>query len=119
MICPSCGEKVTESVRHCPHCGIALNARSVRMARAINNCGWIARRALGGFFAGGIGWILAIAFSRTASFDGTKPLAFSDLLNFFPGGQALSGAIAGCFIGAVGGMIERSAYKSFLGGILG
>jgi hypothetical protein len=89
------------------------------MAKVVNNCGWIARRSLGGFFAGGIGWIISIAVSRTVGMEGPRQVSFTEMLDFFPGGFPLSGAIAGCFVGTVGGMIERSAYKSFLGGALG
>lgn len=119
MICPSCGEKLTGSLKHCTHCGIAITARSAQVAKMINNGGWVARRAIGGFFAGGIGWIFAIAVSRTLGFEGASSATFLDLLNFFPGREPMATAIAGCFIGTVGGMIERSAYKSCLGGFLG
>lgn len=121
MICPSCSERLQDSVKHCVHCGIAITRRSVQMAAVINNCGWIARRSLGGFFAGAIGFLLAIAVNRvtvTLAAEAQSP-SFSDLLNFFPGQSVFSSAIAGCFIGTVGGMIERSAYKTFLGGLLG
>lgn len=122
MICPSCSEQLPDTVKHCIHCGIAITRRSVQMAKIINNCGWVARRALGGFVAGGTGCLLSIAVSRaTLVMDPSANISqdFSGLLKFFPGQMPFATAIAGCFIGTVGGMIERSAYKSFLGGILG
>lgn len=119
MICPSCNESLTQNVKHCNHCGIAITKRSVQAAKIINNLGWIARRSLGGFFAGGIGFIISIAVARTLSLEGASTVVFTDILELFPGNTVISTAIAGCFIGTVGGMIERSAYKSFLGGVLG
>jgi len=119
MICPSCNDRLLESVKHCTHCGIAITRRSVQVAQIIHNCGWIARRALGGFFAGGMGWLISIAVSRTVELDHANAASFVEMLDLFPGKSILSCAIAGCFIGTVGGMIERSAYKSFLGGLLG
>jgi hypothetical protein len=108
MICPSCSETLPESVRHCVHCGIAITRRSVQMAKIINNFGWVARRSLGGFFAGALGWILAIAVSRTIQFESVSTVSLTQLLDFFPGRTVVPSAIAGCFIGTVGGMIERS-----------
>lgn len=121
MICPSCSERLSNSVKHCIHCGIAITHRSVQMAKIFNNCGWVARRALGGFFAGGMGWIISIAVARVnfITSKGTGSPTLTEWLSFFPGQSHFSCAIAGCFLGTVGGMIERSAYKAFLGGLLG
>lgn len=121
MICPSCSERLQDSVKHCVHCGIAITRRSVQMARIVNNSAWVARRALGGFFAGAMGWLIAIAVSRVGfvTGGGGDHPSFTQILDFFPGQTPFPSAIAGCFIGTVGGMIERSAYKSFLGGLLG
>src|SRR5207244_2159917 len=77
------------------------------------------RRSLGGFFAGGAGWVLATAVSRTLYFTEGGTVSFTTLLDFFPGKLPASSSIAGAIIGTVGGMIERSAYKSMLGGFLG
>jgi len=89
------------------------------MAKIINNCGWVAHRALGGFFAGAMGWMLSIAVSRAIGFEGEFPITYNQLLDFFPGKSPVSTAISGCFIGTVVCMIEHSAYKSFLGCLLG
>lgn len=119
MICPSCNEQLTGQPKHCTHCGIAINQRSVQVARIINNFGWVARRSLGGYFSGAVGCMLSIAVARTLNFDTSPQDAFARMLDFFPGQIPTTTAIAGCFVGAVGGMIERSTYKCFLGGVLG
>lgn len=121
MICPSCGDALGESVKHCIHCGIGITRRSVQMAQVINNCGWVARRALGGFFAGSTGCLIAMAVVRAgAAADGSgASRSLTEVLAQFPGQQPFATAIAGCFFGVVGGIIERSAYKSLLGGGLG
>ncbi|OGR96176.1 MAG: hypothetical protein A2902_00600 [Elusimicrobia bacterium RIFCSPLOWO2_01_FULL_64_13] len=119
VTCPACGRRLAEAVKHCTHCGVAITPRSLAVSRIINNLGWIGRRALGGFFAGGTGWVLAIAVSRTLKFDSAATDPFVHMLNLFPGNTVLSTAIAGAFIGTVGGMIEQSTYKVFLGGALG
>lgn len=119
MICPSCSESLTDRPEHCTHCGIAINHRSVQVAKMIGNFGWVARRSLGGYFAGAVGCTVAIAVARTMQFESASTDAFARMLDYFPGQIPVSTAVAGCFIGAVGGMIERSTYKCFLGGILG
>lgn len=119
MICPSCSETLNDEVRHCIHCGIGINRRSVLAAAVINNFGWVARRSLGGYFAGATGCVMAIAVARTMSFAQEGAVDFSRLLEFFPGQAPFPAAIAGCFVGSVGGMIERSTYKAILGGLLG
>ena len=119
MTCPSCGEPFSGGSKHCVHCGIALTRGSVQLAKVINNCGWVARRALGGFFAGGLGFLLALAVSRILRFQSGASLSFPQFLELFPGQSAFPSAIGACFVGTVGGMIERSAYKCFLGGLLG
>lgn len=121
MICPSCSERFPAPAKHCIHCGIAITRRSVQMAQLVNNSGWIARRALGGFFAGACGWMLAMAVMRIhlLSAESTVMNSLSDLLKFFPGQTPFTTAIGGCFLGTVGGIIERSGYKAFLGGFLG
>ena len=119
MVCPSCGELFKDSVKHCTHCGIAITRRSVLAAQIIQNFGWIGRRSLGGFFSGGVAWVLAIAVSRTLYFTGHGDVTFTTLLDFFPGKFPVTSGVAGAIIGTVGGMIERSAYKTLLGGLLG
>ncbi len=119
MICPSCSESLADRPAHCTHCGIAINQRSIQVAKVIGNFGWVARRALSGFSAGAVGCTVAIAIARTLQFESVSTDAFARTLDYFPGQIPLSTAVAGCFIGTVGGMIERSTYKCFLGGILG
>ncbi len=117
--CPSCGQPLKDAGKHCTRCGISITPRSLELAQVILNLGWIARRSLGGFLAGGVGWILATAISRTVYFTATGTPEFSAILDFFPGKVPGATAIAGAFVGTVGGMIEGSAYKCFLGGFLG
>jgi MFS family permease len=57
--------------------------------------------------------------ARILRFQADASLSFAQFLGLFPGQSAFPSAIAACFIGTVGGMIERSAYKCFLGGLLG
>ncbi len=119
MICPSCNDTLLEEARYCVHCGVGITRRSVQVVLWIANGAWVARRALGGLFTGAIGCVISFAVLRTISFQGGMQYGMNDLLNFFPGQSLASTAILGCFVGAVGGMIERSVYKSFLGGFLG
>lgn len=119
MTCPSCGRQFKSDIKHCTHCGIAITLKSVEISQVVQNLGWIARRSLAGFFAAGVGSVLAVAVSRTLHFSQEGPADFSALLGFFPGRDPGATAIAGAFIGAVGGMMERSGYKAFLGGALG
>ncbi len=91
------------------------------MVQVINNCGWVARRALGGFFSGATGCVIAMAVGRAgAAADGMgQSASLTEILAQFPGQHPFATAIAGCFFGTVGGIIERSAYKAILGGWLG
>ena len=119
MTCPSCGRQFKSDISHCTHCGIAITLKSVEISQVVQNLGWIARRSLAGFFAAGVGCVLAVAVSRTLHFTAEGSADFNVLLGFFPGRDPGATAIAGAFIGAVGGMMERSGYKAFLGGALG
>ena len=64
MYCPSCERHMPDENKYCGKCGMFLNTTSDHFAHASINIGWILRRALGGFFAGGISWIVAWALAR-------------------------------------------------------
>ncbi|MDD5687281.1 MAG: hypothetical protein PHE88_05555 [Elusimicrobia bacterium] len=108
MICPSCGNVTETSDKYCYRCGLAVTLRSQQLLSVVGTFSWIMRRALGGMFAGIIGWVLSIALSRAI---GSSSSIVVHLV--------VGGAIGGAFLGNVGGIIEHSSYKAFLGGILG
>ncbi|MBN1383600.1 MAG: hypothetical protein JW983_01795 [Elusimicrobia bacterium] len=110
MICPSCGNVAESNDKHCNRCGLALTAKSQHLFNAIGTFSWIMRRALGGMFAGIIGWVVSIALNRAMIIEPSYSLTFHMVYRF---------AIIGAFLGSVGGIIEHSSYKAFLGGILG
>ncbi|OGS45691.1 MAG: hypothetical protein A2539_08030 [Elusimicrobia bacterium RIFOXYD2_FULL_34_15] len=108
MICPSCGNISEQDDKFCSRCGLFVTAQTQKLFSSVSTFSWIMRRALGGMFAGVIGWILSIALSRTI---GTSSSMTVHLI--------VGGAIGGAFLGNVGGIIEHSSYKALLGGILG
>ena len=110
MICPSCSNVADSAEKYCSRCGLALTTRSQKLLSAAGTFSWIMRRALGGMFAGIIGWMLSIALNRVMSMDTAPSLTVELLVRF---------AIVGTFLGNVGGIIERSSYKALLGGVLG
>lgn len=69
---------------------------------------WSLRRAVGGAFAAGVGWEVALAFTR---------VVFPGMDLSLP--QPLFYAIAGLFIGAAGGLMERSTRLAARGMALG
>lgn len=108
MHCPSCEKQMPDTSAYCGRCGMFLNKTSSRMMNMSINVGWMLRRSMGGFTAGAISWIFAMALVRTVG------------LNSGPGLHSfLLCVITGIFLGTVGGIIEDSSYKAFLGGILG
>ncbi|HAM39671.1 MAG: hypothetical protein A2474_02505 [Elusimicrobia bacterium RIFOXYC2_FULL_34_12] len=108
MICPSCGNVSEQNDKYCNRCGLVVSVKTQKLFDSVGTLSWIMRRALGGMFAGIIGWILSIALSRTI---GSSSSMIVHLV--------VGGAIGGAFLGNVGGIIEHSSYKAFLGGILG
>jgi len=108
MLCPSCEKQMPDAGKFCGRCGLFLNKTSGKLLQLSINTGWIIRRSMGGFAAGAIGWVLAMAVVRTVG------------LNSGPGFHSfLLCVITGTFLGTVGGIIEDSGYKAFLGGLLG
>lgn len=107
MICPSCGNVSTPNDKHCSRCGLSLTIKSQRVFSAIGTFSWIMRRALGGMFAGIIGWMISQLLIQMGSSSS------------IPVNLVVGCAVGGAFLGTVGGIIERSSYKAFLGGALG
>ena len=108
MICPSCSNVSNQEDKYCSRCGLAMTVRSQKLFNAIGTFSWIMRRALGGMFAGTIGWMLSIALSRAIGSESSMVVHL-----------VIGGAIGGAFLGNVGGIIEHSSYKALMGGILG
>lgn len=108
MFCPSCEKQMPDESGYCGRCGMFLNKASSNFMKLSINIGWILRRSMGGFAAGAVGWVFAMAVSRIVG------------VNSGPGlHEFLLCVIIGIFLGTVGGIIEDSSYKAFLGGILG
>ena len=108
MYCPSCENLMDDKSKYCGKCGMFLNKKSILLVHLSINFSWIWRRSWAGFAAGFIGWVVALGISRMIG------------QNIAPHLNSLfSGLICGVFLGSVGGIIEESGYKAFLGGILG
>ncbi|MEW6555897.1 MAG: hypothetical protein AB1349_00910 [Elusimicrobiota bacterium] len=108
MICPSCGNVADITDRYCSRCGLAMTVKSQKLFYAVGTFSWVMRRALGGMFAGVLGWLLSIALSRAIGATSSMTVHL-----------VVGGAIGGAFLGNVGGIIEHSSYKALLGGLLG
>ncbi|MFH1378968.1 MAG: hypothetical protein ABII23_01700 [bacterium] len=108
MFCPSCEKQMPDMSSYCGRCGMFLNKTSSNFMKLSINIGWILRRSMGGFAAGAVAWVFAMAVSRTVGIDSGPGLH-----------EFLLCVITGIFLGTVGGIIEDSSYKAFLGGILG
>lgn len=108
MYCPSCEKLMADDLKYCGHCGMPLNKRSERLARFTMNFAWVWRRSWAGFASGFIGWIIVFTISRMI-----KPEISPMMINLF------SGMICGIFLGTAGGIVEESAYKALIGGVLG
>jgi ribosomal protein L40E len=99
---------MADDSKYCGHCGMSLNRTSERLVHLSMNFSWIWRRSWAGFASGFIGWIIVFSISRMVG-SGISPSA----VNLF------SGMICGVFLGTVGGIVEESGYKAFIGGLLG
>jgi hypothetical protein len=108
MFCPSCENLMADDSKYCGRCGMSLNKKSERLVHLSLNFSWIWRRSWGGFASGFIGWIIVFTISRMMKQD-IGPV----MINLF------SGMICGVFLGTVGGIIEESSYKAFVGALLG
>ncbi|MFH1260037.1 MAG: hypothetical protein ABII74_09595 [Elusimicrobiota bacterium] len=108
MFCPSCENLMPDEDKYCGRCGMFLNEKSKLLARLSLDFAWICRRGSGGFVCGFVGWIIVFIISRMVKQD------IGDALT-----NVFCGMISGVFLGTTGGIIEESAYKAFVGGILG
>lgn len=108
MHCPSCDNPMPDDYAYCGRCGLFLNKTSERAGRFGRDFSWIWRRGWGGFAAGFVGWIIVFFLSRMVG-QNVGPL----MNNVF------AGMICGVFLGAAGGILESSAYKTVAGGLLG
>lgn len=108
MYCPSCERQMPDDSSYCARCGMFLNKASKRLMQISINISWILRRSMGGFAAGAISWIFAMAVVRTVGIN-SGPGLHSFLLC----------AISGTFLGTVGGIIEDSGYKALVGAVIG
>ena len=97
-----------EGLKYCGRCGMFLNKRSEQIVHLSNNFAWMWRRSWAGFAAAFIGWIIALGISRMIGGN------INPFLN-----SMFSGMICGVYLGTAGGIFEESAYKAFLGGMLG
>jgi hypothetical protein len=108
MFCPSCENLMSEDSHYCGKCGMFLSKGSERIIHLGMDFGWIWRRSFGGFSSGFIGWIMVFIIMRMVKPD-LGPVVSS----------LFAGIICGVFLGTVGGIIEESGYKAFVGGLLG
>jgi len=101
-VCPRCGAPTRRGARYCGHCGVSLRLWDVT---------WSLRRSVGGAIAGGAGWVFGLGLTRL----------FSDPASLtFP--HPLFACLVGLFIGAAGGLMERSfglMWKGMVAGGLG